>query len=299
MKIISVNAEQELVKLINVINRSPESWRRWKTLHIHIDEDSLASEGLNDGVLVWAESILESCLKGIEGKAYFCHGRDIHILCREIETKVLEQIAVHTQNLLKEQDNLEVSWNCYELRSQQKEYINAVMNAENNLYSSELYHDYYQEAASKKRSNNQRFQLPWFGIQSLAPNFSDAKMIERKKVLLVEDDPVARWMVSSCLKKECELETMQNANQVFSSYSAVQPDVIFLDIDLPGANGHRILRWIMKTDPGAYVVMLSGSDDIENMTDAMAEGAKGFVSKPFVKEQLLFYLNQQANQKAG
>ncbi|HOO82434.1 MAG TPA: response regulator [Alphaproteobacteria bacterium] len=74
------------------------------------------------------------------------------------------------------------------------------------------------------------------------------------RVLLVEDDPVTRWMVRSALKKECEFVTAQSANNAFGLYASYQPDVVFLDIDLPDGNGHDVLKWIMRNDPGACVV---------------------------------------------
>ena len=113
-------------------------------------------------------------------------------------------------------------------------------------------------------------------------------------VLLVEDDPVTRWLVRNALKENCDLATAPTANKAFSMYSSYQPDIVFLDVNLPDKNGYEVLNWVMRNDPGANVVMFSSQDSMDNITQALECGARGFIGKPFVKEQLLGYVCQSA-----
>ena len=114
------------------------------------------------------------------------------------------------------------------------------------------------------------------------------------KVLLVEDDPVTRWIVRKSLKNECVFATAPTANQAFQVFSSFQPDLVFLDIDLPDQNGRKVLEWIMRHDPGTSVVMFSSNNNLENISDTLENGACGFIAKPFIKEDFIHYINEHS-----
>src|SRR5690606_17540750 len=59
-----------------------------------------------------------------------------------------------------------------------------------------------------------------------------------------------------------------------------QPDVVLLDLKLPGVDGHQALAAIRQTDPDLPVVVLTGHGSIEDAVRAMREGAYDFLSKP-------------------
>jgi CheY-like chemotaxis protein len=112
------------------------------------------------------------------------------------------------------------------------------------------------------------------------------------KVLLVEDDPVTRWMVRHALKNECQLATAATANRAFALYPSWKPDIVFLDINLPDNNGLAVLEWIKRNDPGACVVMFSSINNMDSIAGALETGANGFVAKPFLKESLVHYIHK-------
>ncbi len=112
----------------------------------------------------------------------------------------------------------------------------------------------------------------------------------KPRVLLVEDDPVTRWLVRSALKGRCTFSTAATAGQVYSQYHALRPDLVFLDINLPDGSGHAVLQWIMREDYNANVVIFSGMSDFDNMTRALDEGAKGYIHKPFDQNHLLRFI---------
>lgn len=113
---------------------------------------------------------------------------------------------------------------------------------------------------------------------------------EQTKVLLVEDDPVTRWMVRTGLKEECLFATANHVQQAMDLYVSFEPDLVFLDIQLPDGSGYDVLDWIMWHDLHAYVVMFSSYNDLDNIMKAFENGASGFVAKPFIKETLLHYI---------
>jgi len=114
------------------------------------------------------------------------------------------------------------------------------------------------------------------------------------KVLLVEDDPVTRWLVRQTLKDNCDFATAQTANKAFSLYATYQPDFVFLDINLPDKDGYEVLNWIMRNDPGANVIMFSSLNNMDSITRALDMGAIGYIAKPFIKNQILDYVQGEA-----
>ena len=111
-------------------------------------------------------------------------------------------------------------------------------------------------------------------------------------VMMIEDDPFSRRLVSNVLQKEYKLAALENADGAVSAYSELAPDLLFLDINLPDVNGHELLEKIVAVDPNAYVVMLSGNADKGNIMQAMSRGAKGFVAKPFSRDKLFQYIER-------
>lgn len=111
------------------------------------------------------------------------------------------------------------------------------------------------------------------------------------KIMVVEDDPLTRRVVVGILGEVNAMITAQNAKEAVMDYLLHAPDVVFLDIGLPGADGFAVLDHIMLADPNAFVVMFSGNDYPHNVKKAFAAGAKGFISKPFKKESLREYIH--------
>lgn len=111
-------------------------------------------------------------------------------------------------------------------------------------------------------------------------------------MMMIEDDAFSRRLVENVLKKEYMLTGLSEATEALDTYARLAPDLVFLDINLPDVTGHELLEKIITLDPDAYVVMLSGNADKENITQAMSKGAKGFIAKPFTREKLFQYIDR-------
>ncbi len=116
--------------------------------------------------------------------------------------------------------------------------------------------------------------------------------LQATRVLLIEDDRTTRRLVSKAIGNYCNLTEANNAGQGISKYKNFNPDIVFLDLELPDDNGHNILKWIVHNDPGAYVVLFSGSCDTHNVKKAINNGAKGYVPKPFDAGRMMYYICQ-------
>lgn len=109
---------------------------------------------------------------------------------------------------------------------------------------------------------------------------------EHPKVLLVEDDRFTATYTANILNKEYDLCIARSGEEGLLAYIEHAPDIVFLDIHLPGLCGHETLRTIYAMDPTAYVVMLSVDTVKENITQASRDGARLFLKKPFSRERL-------------
>jgi two-component system, chemotaxis family, chemotaxis protein CheY len=110
------------------------------------------------------------------------------------------------------------------------------------------------------------------------------------RVLLIEDDRSMRRLVSAELEEYCDLIQAPDASQGISAYNAFQPDIVFMDIELPDGDGHNLLSWMLRNDSGAFVVMFSGHSDSENIIKCAETGAKGFIAKPFNVNKMLHFI---------
>lgn len=135
-------------------------------------------------------------------------------------------------------------------------------------------------------------------INMLKDIFLEAKKLRNYRypahVLVVEDDALTRRIVVGALGEANAMITEENAKDAIGSYLLHAPDIVFLDIGLPDIDGLSVLDQIIAVDPDAYIVMFSSRNDTQTVNRAFAAGAKGFVSKPFKKEDLQGYIRSSA-----
>lgn len=129
-----------------------------------------------------------------------------------------------------------------------------------------------------------------FDLPYLETIYKNPNLLGKARVLLIEDDRTMHRMVSKSIGHYCDLIEAFNAGSGIAKYKNFDPDIVFLDLDLPDDSGHNILTWIIRNDPGAYVVLFSGHCDSDNLVKAMKNGAKGHVPKPFNSDLMMRYI---------
>ncbi len=115
------------------------------------------------------------------------------------------------------------------------------------------------------------------------------------EILLIEDDLFSTTLIKRAIQKEYNVSSAEDGEKGILKYFITAADIMFLDIELPDINGHEILAKILKHDPNAFIVMLSGNGNKENIMKAMNSGAKGFIAKPFTKDKLDLYVQKALN----
>jgi two-component system chemotaxis response regulator CheY len=121
----------------------------------------------------------------------------------------------------------------------------------------------------------------------------------RRRVLIADDAAFMREMLRDILR-DSDFEVVgeaANGDEAVSTYRELNPDLITLDIVMPGKSGLDALREILSHDPGACVVMCSALGQEALVMEALESGARDFVVKPFKPEQVIGALTK-ATQKA-
>jgi DNA-binding response OmpR family regulator len=110
------------------------------------------------------------------------------------------------------------------------------------------------------------------------------------KILVVDDSPTQMKLATSCLETQgYRLITAVDGEEALRKAASEQPDLIVLDVILPGQNGFQICR-TLKTSAETKnipVVMLTSKNQDSDRFWGMRQGADAYVTKPFVEAELL------------
>jgi len=109
------------------------------------------------------------------------------------------------------------------------------------------------------------------------------------RVVIVEDSVFMKVLLESTLK-DAGHEVVgigKDGNEAFSLYKKLKPDVITLDILMPGSDGLTALKNIMEFDPQARVVMVSSVGLDSKAAEARRLGACDYIKKPFTHKDIV------------
>lgn len=113
------------------------------------------------------------------------------------------------------------------------------------------------------------------------------------KVLIYEDNPQLREGLTMLISGSEGFEVLsafRNCNNVVEEVQAFKPDVILMDIDMPGVNGLEGLKKIREVDSQVKILMLTVFDDNRNVFQAISNGANGYILKKTPPGKLLEYI---------
>jgi len=113
------------------------------------------------------------------------------------------------------------------------------------------------------------------------------------KILIVDDEPDTLEIIQALLHVEgYDVITAFTGEDGVMQAQEEKPEVILMDINLPGIDGNEALRRIRKNNPIQCVIMLTAFATVDNAIQALKEGATDFVKKPFENEHLIHIVNQ-------
>ena len=108
------------------------------------------------------------------------------------------------------------------------------------------------------------------------------------KILIIDDDSYMRSVLSDLVRSEgCEAFATGNGKIALKEISAHAPDLILLDVRLPGIDGMTILEKIKEIDKEILIIMITGHGDIRDAVRAIKLGAFDYITKPFDNEEII------------
>ncbi len=113
------------------------------------------------------------------------------------------------------------------------------------------------------------------------------------KVLIVDDAPDTLDIIQKLLSYEgYDVILAPTGEEGVKKVAEEKPEVVLMDINLPGIDGTEALRRIRRMNPIQSVIMLTAFATVENAIRALKEGATDFIKKPFENEHLIHIVNQ-------
>lgn len=110
----------------------------------------------------------------------------------------------------------------------------------------------------------------------------------RETILIVEDTPFMADVLKDIFTEDgFDTTWAKDATEALALYPAILPDIITLDIVMPGMDGIELLGHILEMDPAAKAIMVSAVGMESHVMKAISMGAKNFVVKPFDREKVL------------
>lgn len=107
-------------------------------------------------------------------------------------------------------------------------------------------------------------------------------MSDRLRVLLVDDHALFRGGVKALLARQADMEVVGEAADGLDGVQQarrLRPDVVLLDLHMPGLGGRAAVRAIVEELPGARVLMLTVSEEADDLLDTLNAGAAGYLLK--------------------
>ncbi|MGH7684364.1 MAG: response regulator [Vulcanimicrobiaceae bacterium] len=114
-------------------------------------------------------------------------------------------------------------------------------------------------------------------------------MRSKGRVLIVDDAVVMRMMIKDILSKNGFeiVGEAQNGADAVEKYKDLRPDVVTMDMVMPGVDGIAAVKQIVSVDPAAKILMCTSLGQEALLNEAMEAGAKSYITKPFQPSKIL------------
>src|SRR3990170_1879726 len=123
-------------------------------------------------------------------------------------------------------------------------------------------------------------------------------MITTKKIMVVDDEDSIRQSLSDVLKDEgFKVISARDGQEALKLLDSTQPDLVLLDIWMPGMDGTEVLKRIKTARPGLQVIMISGHGNIEAAVKAIKLGAYDYIEKPLSLEGILLTVKRALGER--
>ena len=115
----------------------------------------------------------------------------------------------------------------------------------------------------------------------------------KHKIMIVDDEPNVRLFLTDLLRGEdYQIETAENGSLAVKKGRKFLPDIIFLDLMLPDANGLDLIKTLKAIESFPQIIIISALGTVENAVNATRLGAYDFITKPFDIDKIIMTLKR-------
>lgn len=125
-----------------------------------------------------------------------------------------------------------------------------------------------------------------------------------REYFIVDDAPAVQLMIQDALNqagvRDQDIDTFDAADDAIQAFEKRDPDVVFMDLNLPGMDGREATRYILSQNPRARVVVVTGlrpSDDL--VREVLSVGAFEVLHKPVRSDEVETVLRQLDKERPG
>jgi DNA-binding NtrC family response regulator len=112
-------------------------------------------------------------------------------------------------------------------------------------------------------------------------------MVTKMQLLAIDDDASTLALIARALEQEgIEITTAQDPGAGFEIFLRVRPKIVFLDVVMPSMSGMDLLERMIRVDPAANVILISGHYSTDSAVEAIAKGACDYLTKPLDIQRL-------------
>ncbi len=113
----------------------------------------------------------------------------------------------------------------------------------------------------------------------------------KTKILVIDDDPKVSWILSEGLSSSFHFLSARDGIEGIQMVATEKPELILLDIKMPGMSGIEVLERLNKIEDRPEVIMVSGHGETNYVVESVKLGAAEFVNKPFDVQEIEIHIN--------
>jgi len=112
--------------------------------------------------------------------------------------------------------------------------------------------------------------------------------VDKARILVIDDEKVIRDSCKRILIAEGHIvKSAEDGNIGLRLFKEFRPDLVLVDLKMPGKNGMEVLEEIESSDPNVIKIVITGYATVDSAVDAMKKGAYDFIPKPFTPDEIL------------
>ena len=118
-------------------------------------------------------------------------------------------------------------------------------------------------------------------------------LLEKATVLIIDDEEMVRNSCTRILKEVGHVvRVAENGDKGLNVFKEFHPDLVLIDLKMPGKNGMEVLDELEREDPDAIKIVITGYATVSSALHAMKKGAYDFVPKPFSPDELILIVKR-------